>query len=98
MKYFKDKSGDVWGFDETDETQLPAMQKAKDAGWDDVTDVWPPAPPPITPKQQIAALETTVTARRLREAVLGIDNGWLKNMNDQIAALRAQLTKETTNG
>lgn len=55
-----------------------------------------------TPNQiilsSIAALEATVTPRRSREAVLGLDNGWLKNLNDQIAALRAQLTKETTYG
>lgn len=47
---------------------------------------------------QIRSLEVTVTERRVREAVLGVDNGWLKNLNDQIAVLRAQLTKETTNG
>lgn len=47
---------------------------------------------------QIQTLEANVTDRRVREAVLGIDNGWLKNLDDQIAALRAQLTKETTNG
>jgi len=39
----------------------------------------------------IADLETTITDRRIREAVLGIDNGWLANVNAQIAALRSQL-------
>lgn len=43
-------------------------------------------------KSQIAALEGTVTARRIREAVLGIDNGWIAGINQQIADLRAQLT------
>ena len=55
-----------------------------------------PAPPPSTDElvlAQIAALEATVTERRIREAVLGIDNGWLKDLNDQIVSLRAQLTK-----
>lgn len=47
---------------------------------------------------QIQTLEATVTDRRIREAVLGVDNNWLRNLNDQIATLRAQLTKETTNG
>lgn len=41
---------------------------------------------------QIADLEATVTPRRIREAVLGIDGGWLADLNEQIAALRAQLT------
>ena len=53
----------------------------------------PPAP---TPNQiilsQIAELEATVTARRIREAVIGSDNGWLKALNDQCAALRKKLT------
>lgn len=43
-------------------------------------------------KLQIAELETTVTPRRIREAVLGIDGGWLAALDAQIAALRAQLT------
>lgn len=56
-------------------------------------DAWPPSPSErdlIT--QQIASLEATVTERRYREAILGIDNGWLKNINDQIVMLRTKLT------
>lgn len=40
---------------------------------------------------QILALEAQVTQRRIREAVLGTDNGWLAELDAQIAALRAQL-------
>ena len=47
-----------------------------------------PAP---TVHDQIAALESTITPRRIREAVLGSDSGWLANMAAQIVALRAQL-------
>lgn len=43
-------------------------------------------------KQQIVELESQQTERRIREATLGIDGGWLKNLNDQILALRAQLS------
>lgn len=54
----------------------------------------PPAVEP-TPNElilgEIAALEATGTARRIREAVLGIDNGWLEALNDQLAALRGTL-------
>ena len=42
-------------------------------------------------KKQIAALESHITPRRIREAVLGIDNGWLSNTNAQIATLRGTL-------
>jgi hypothetical protein len=52
-----------------------------------------PAQPAPTIKQQIDILESTTTPRRTREAILGIDNGWLANVNTEIAALRAQLTK-----
>jgi hypothetical protein len=41
---------------------------------------------------QIAALESTVTPRRIREAVLGSDSGWLANINNQIAILRGNLS------
>jgi hypothetical protein len=40
---------------------------------------------------QIMALEATVTQRRLREAALGEDGGWLADLNAKIVALRAQL-------
>ncbi len=40
---------------------------------------------------QIESLESSITPRRVREAVLGIDSGWLKSANDKIAALRGKL-------
>ena len=43
-------------------------------------------------KAQIAVLEAKQTPRRLREAVK--DPTWINDLDDQIAALRAQLTKE----
>jgi hypothetical protein len=53
-------------------------------------------PAPLTPNQitlgKIAELEASVTDRRIREAVLGIDNGWLANVNAQIDALRNNLS------
>ncbi|MDB5802254.1 MAG: hypothetical protein JWL63_3193 [Rhodocyclales bacterium] len=58
----------------------------------------PAAPPVIEPthnetiQAQIIALESTVSQRRLREAVLGIDSGWLANLDSQIATLRGELT------
>lgn len=40
---------------------------------------------------QIQSLERTITIRRSNEAILGIDNGWLANVNSQITLLRTQL-------
>lgn len=52
-------------------------------------------PPPLAANDQIKhniqALEATITPRRIREAILGIDSGWLANVNSQIATLRASL-------
>jgi hypothetical protein len=57
----------------------------------------PPPPPPLEGDAllafQISALEATITARRLREAILGIDKGWLTDKNARIASLRALMTK-----
>ena len=61
-----------------------------------VGDTWPLPTPVVNPNDnilsQIRVLEASITDRRIREAVLAIDNGWLLNVNNQIAALRAQLT------
>ena len=42
-------------------------------------------------KRQIVALEMQQTPRRIRESILGTDDGWLADIDAQIAALRAQL-------
>lgn len=41
--------------------------------------------------EQIQDLELLETPRRISEAILGLDNGWLANNRAQIAALREQL-------
>jgi hypothetical protein len=51
----------------------------------------PAVPISLTTQQQIVVLERQITPRRLREAVLGADGGWLKAQDAKIAALRAQL-------
>lgn len=40
---------------------------------------------------KIDAIEAAETPRRIREALLGADGGWLKNQDAAIAALRATL-------
>lgn len=42
-------------------------------------------------RQQIVELEVQQTDRRIREAVLGIDGGWLARLDEQIVDLRTQL-------
>lgn len=42
-------------------------------------------------KLKIEELESQITNRRLREAILGIDNGWLANQESLIAAERVKL-------
>lgn len=42
-------------------------------------------------KSQIRVLESSQTSRRIRESILGIDNGWLSNINAQISDLRSKL-------
>jgi hypothetical protein len=43
----------------------------------------------LAKREQILNLESQITPRRLREAVLGVDGGWLLSINNQINALRA---------
>ena len=42
---------------------------------------------------EIRRLETSVTARRIREAILGLDNGWLSDLNVKVDDLRNQLVR-----
>lgn len=42
-------------------------------------------------KNTIAELESQITQRRLREAILGLDNGWLASLESQIASLRVKV-------
>lgn len=43
MRYFKDPTNQVHGYDETIPSQLPYMQKAIDAKWVEITNSWPPS-------------------------------------------------------
>ena len=52
-------------------------------------------PSPLTQNEivisKIVKLESSVTERRIREAILGTDDGWLNSLNDQIEVLRSTL-------
>lgn len=42
-------------------------------------------------KSNIASIESQITSRRIREAVLGLDGGWLASKEAEIEQLRADL-------
>lgn len=93
MKYFKNPAGEVFGYDEKDASQRQLICDAKDSGWLDVSATWPPTPTESDAiKLQIATLEASITSRRLREAVLGVDGGWLAKVDGEIEILRAKLS------
>lgn len=48
-------------------------------------------PLPPTYNENILELEASITSRRVREAILGIDNGWLRDTDIKIQKLRGQL-------
>ena len=49
--------------------------------------------PKINLKSQICNLESLITPRRTREAILNVDNGWLADVEFQIGQLRQQLAE-----
>jgi hypothetical protein len=59
MRYFRDHSGAVSGFDETVKSQLPYIQRAINSGATEITGSWPPAE---TQEQTQARLSATLTS------------------------------------
>jgi hypothetical protein len=49
---------------------------------------WVAAEPQRLRQNRIEELEALSTERRKREAILGLDNGWLQNLDNQIADIR----------
>lgn len=65
MRYFRDPDGQVYAYDEQDETQHPYMLEAVKAGWADISETWTPPQPVITAE--------IVAAQRLRAYNLEAD-------------------------
>ena len=56
MRYFKSPDGVVNGYDDADDAWADLMQsQAIDAGWQEVTDSWPPAEPVSPPSPDVEA-------------------------------------------
>jgi hypothetical protein len=90
MRYFKNpETGVIHAYD-IDGPQDHLIKAAGDAGWSEVDRPVDPSAGGAIPEtlMKIFELENTMTLRRLREAILGIDGGWLKALDQQIAALR----------
>lgn len=60
-----------------------------DSVWDN--GAWVPAPDNEVALKEISVLEAQITPRRLREAVLGKDSGWLDDVESQIIELRKRI-------
>jgi len=89
MNYFKNADGHVFAYESLDVEIPVGLKPITEAEADAIRF---PAPTVAQRAQaEILALEAQVTQRRLREAVLGIDNGWLQHIDDQIASLRELL-------
>jgi hypothetical protein len=88
MRYFRNSEGVIHAYD-VDGHQDKLIDAAIKAGWPEV----PGPDAEAAPDQALAKireLEATVTPRRLRESILGIDGGWLKALDAQIDALRSK--------
>ena len=82
-----DDDGKQIGFEQVDVPFTPE----EEVEWDAMEAAHAAEAPKIALRSQIASLEYQISVRRQREAILGTDNGWLADIDAQIAALRAQL-------
>jgi hypothetical protein len=92
MKHFKKPDGSVWAFEDDgsqDELITDDMVAMND---DDVAAHQNPAPDPAQDTlAQIAALEASVTPRRVREVILSGNLGFIRSVEEEVARLREQL-------
>lgn len=92
MKYFKDEKGSVFAFakDGSQDSFIPdgLIEIAQEEA--DLLRFKSPSKSELI-IAQILDIESSITTRRIREAVLGIDDGWLAGVDAQIAALRKKL-------
>jgi hypothetical protein len=93
MSHFRNpNNGKIHAYDDDDPTQQPFIEKAKASGWKQINPPTVAAIPNWDLISEILKLEQTITPRRLREAILGVDNGWLQKTEKQIAALRSKFS------
>jgi hypothetical protein len=89
MIYYKDLVNEVvYGYDETEESQLPYIEKAIENGWEDITGSWPPPPEPPTAEDNKAKaynllFETDWTT--IADVADPINSPYLDNQDEFIA-------------
>jgi len=55
MRYFKDNTNQVYGYDEANPSQLLLIQKAIAAGWAEITGSWPPSETQLQAQTRLSA-------------------------------------------
>lgn len=96
MRYFKDTVSKVHGYDETIPSQLPYMQEAIDAGWEEVTGNWPPTETKEQAQQRLSPSITSAINDGAQE--WGYDNivsavSYVTSTNPQYVKEAQALTK-----
>lgn len=91
MFYFKDDKDQVHAIDTLDAVGLLPAGSIEITAQEASALSNPQLPHAVSIKEQIIALEAEVTPRRMREAALGSDDGWLLALDKKIAELRAKL-------
>jgi len=96
MRYFRDQTNTVSGFDETVPSQLPYMQQVIDSGATEITGSWPPAETQEQAQERLSA----VLGSAINEGAnsWGYDNitsavSYVTSSNPQYVAEAEALTK-----
>lgn len=89
MIYYKDLVNEVvYGYDETEESQLPYIQQATDNGWIDISENYPLPPEPTSAEENKAKASSLLTATdwtTIADVADPINNPYLVNQNEFIA-------------
>ena len=89
MVYYKDlTNNEVYGYDETEPSQLPYIQQAIDNGWENITGSYPyPAPPPTAAdnKATASSLLAGTDWTTIADVASPTNNPYLGNQADFIA-------------
>ena len=80
-----------WVVSVIDDTAVTETKQTPPLSWADVVAEVSVREAAAIVQDQIAALEASITPRRIREAILGTDGGWLANQEALIAAERSKL-------
>lgn len=91
MIYYVDESGQVFAYDSAEAAAPYLTEGMREISKDEADALSVPAPTPAEiAVQKIETLEASITARRLREAVLSdAGKAWLTDIEMQIQVLRA---------